>query len=97
MNSVDLDGNGSIDYNEFLTATINREKILSQKNLELAFQTFDKDGSGKISVDEIMAIFNNNEVNDKCVFEKMVKEADENGDGEISYEEFKHLMTKFFS
>jgi calcium-dependent protein kinase len=97
MRSVDLDGNGSIDYNEFLTATINREKILSQKNLELAFQAFDKDGSGKISTDEIMQIFNNAELKDKSIFEKIVGEADENGDGEISYEEFKNLMTKFFT
>jgi calcium-dependent protein kinase len=97
MKTVDLDGNGSIDYNEFLTATITREKILSQKNLELAFQAFDKDGSGKISTDEIMQIFNNTDVKDKSVFEKMIKEADENGDMEISLEEFKTLMTKFFA
>jgi calcium-dependent protein kinase len=96
MKSVDLDGNGSIDYNEFLTATINREKILSTKNLEMAFQTFDKDSSGKISTDEIMQLFNNKDI-EKSVFEKIVKEADENGDGEISYEEFKNLMTKFFA
>jgi calcium-dependent protein kinase len=97
MKSVDLDGNGSIDYNEFLTATINREKILSQKNLEMAFKTFDKDGSGKISTDEIMAIFNSTDIKDRSVFDKIVKDADENGDGEISYEEFKNIMTNFFS
>jgi calcium-dependent protein kinase len=97
MKCVDLDGNGSIDYNEFLTATVNREKILSQKNLEMAFQAFDKDGSGKISTDEIMQIFNNTDIKDKSIFEKMIKEADENGDMEISLEEFKNLMTKFFT
>jgi hypothetical protein len=38
MKPVDLNGNGSIiDYNEFLTATINMEKILYKKNLEMAF------------------------------------------------------------
>ena len=31
------------------------------------------------------------------VFEKMVKEADENGDGEISFSEFKTIMKKFFN
>jgi Ca2+-binding EF-hand superfamily protein len=44
MSSVDLDGNGTIDYNEFLAATLNRSKVLSKQNLEAAFKTFDKVG-----------------------------------------------------
>jgi calcium-dependent protein kinase len=96
MTSIDLDGNGYIDYNEFLSATINRDKILNKQNLELAFKTFDRDGSGKISIDEIQQIFSNTTVTDKSIFENMVKELDQNGDGEISYEEFKDIMTKFF-
>ncbi len=42
MSSADLDGNGTIDYNEFLAATLNRTKLLSKQNLEAAFNTFDK-------------------------------------------------------
>lgn len=42
MESMDLDGNGTIDYNEFITATINKSKILSKTNLETAFKAFDK-------------------------------------------------------
>lgn len=42
MKSIDLDGNGTIDYNEFLAATLNRNKILSKQNLEAAFKTFDR-------------------------------------------------------
>ncbi len=58
MKSVDLDRNGTIDNNEFLTASLSREKILSKQNLEIAFKNFDKDGSGKISLNEIAQIFN---------------------------------------
>ena len=98
---IDLDGNGVIDYNEFLNCAINKEKILSNERLEMAFKTFDTDGSGKISVDEIMDIFTKGTKNNKGVnrevFEKMVKEADENGDGEISFSEFKTIMKKFFN
>ena len=76
---------------------MNRDKIISKANLEFTFKTFDKDNSGTISVDEIMLIFKKaiNNV-DKSVFEKILKEADENGDGEIEFEEFKAIMTKFF-
>jgi calcium-dependent protein kinase len=39
---VDLDLSGSIDYNEFLLATINESKILSERNLKEAFNFMDK-------------------------------------------------------
>jgi len=38
---VDADGSGEIDYTEFQIATINKEKILSDKKLEVAFSLFD--------------------------------------------------------
>ena len=101
ISSIDLDGNGVIDYNEFLTCTMNKEKILNNDNLEICFKAFDSDNSGKISLDEISAIFNSEDKEkiDKEeleVFKKMIKDADENGDGEISFKEFKDLMRKFF-
>ena len=97
MQSVDTDKNGTIDYNEFLTATIDKEKLTSKNNLELAFKSFDRDGSGKINLNEIKAIFNNSTVKDDTIFQDMIKEADDNNDGEISLEEFRGLMIKFFS
>ena len=95
MKSVDIDNNGVIDYNEFLTATMDRDKIASKKNLEFTFKNFDKDGSGKISLNEIKSIFNNPNIKDDNVFEKLLLEADDNNDGEISFEEFKTIMEKF--
>ena len=41
IKSIDLDGNGVIDYHEFLNCTMNRNKILSKKNLEYAFNSFE--------------------------------------------------------
>ena len=101
ISSIDLDGNGVIDYNEFLTCTMNKEKILNNDNLEICFKAFDSDNSGKISLDEISAIFNSGDkekINKEEleVFKKIIKDADENGDGEISFKEFKDLMRKFF-
>ena len=97
IKSIDLDGNGVVDYNEFLNCTMNRDKILSKKNLEYAFKAFDKDGNGSISIDEIMSIFKKTSNNvDKKVFEKMMKDADNDGDGAIEFEEFNSIMEKFF-
>ena len=101
INSIDLDGNGVIDYNEFLTCAMNKDKILKNENLEICFKAFDSDNSGKISLDEISAIFSNGDkekMNKEEIeaLKKMIGDADENGDGEISFKEFKDLMRKFF-
>ena len=53
MAQVDSDGNGYIEYTEFLAASMNQKKLLSAGNLDKAFAAFDKDGSGTVSSDEI--------------------------------------------
>ena len=99
IKSIDLDGNGVIDYNEFLSCAMNKDKILRNENLELCFNAFDLDKSGKISLDEIYALFKRGAKDNEDVkaFKEMISDADENGDGEISLEEFKEIMKKFFS
>jgi calcium-dependent protein kinase len=95
MQEVDLDKSGTIDYNEFILAALNRQKVLNKERLEATFKMFDKDGSGKISADEIRTILGNS--NEKGVLDAMIKEVDSNGDGEISLHEFKEMMLKFLS
>jgi hypothetical protein len=46
MFQADVDGNGSIDYVEFITATMHRHKLEKDEHLFKAFQYFDKDSSG---------------------------------------------------
>ena len=98
IKSIDLDGNGVIDYNEFLACSMSKEKILRDENLELCFKAFDLDNSGKISLDEIFALFKrgSKHTEDLDAFKEMLNAADENGDGEISLDEFKEIMKKFF-
>ena len=50
---IDLDGNGTIDYTEFVTATIEEKNLVTIDRLKMAFKMFDKDGSGALSPDEI--------------------------------------------
>ena len=39
---LDADGNGTIDYSEFLVGSINKQKLLSKENLGRAFKLLDK-------------------------------------------------------
>ena len=57
MIALDKDCNGMIDYSEFLTAAVDKNKLLSQKNLKLAFQMIDTDASGSLTVEELKSVF----------------------------------------
>ena len=49
---------------------------------------FDKDGGGSISIEEIKQTLSMGQKMDDDVVNQIIKQVDENGDGEISYEEF---------
>jgi calcium-dependent protein kinase len=51
-----MDGNGEIDYSEWLVATTNTKNLVSDEKLKVAFGFFDKDGNGSISIDEIKEV-----------------------------------------
>lgn len=96
IDSIDTDGDGVIDYSEFIAAAYNREMLLSQQNLQVAFNMFDQDGNGQITLQELKSIFNRGTVSERSddVWENILAEVDENGDNEISFDEFKNAMTK---
>lgn len=45
---ADVDGNGTIDYIEFITATMHLNRMEREDRLYKAFEYFDKDRSGYI-------------------------------------------------
>lgn len=60
----------------------------------MAFNLFDKDGSGSISADEVKSVLGVGKNIDEKIWNEIVREVDENGDGEISFLEFKIMMEK---
>jgi calcium-dependent protein kinase len=60
----------------------------------MAFSMFDKDGSGSISADEVKSVLGVGKNVDEKLWLDIVKEVDANGDGEISFSEFKIMMEK---
>jgi calcium-dependent protein kinase len=91
--SIDTDSSGVINYTEFLAATIDKKVYMKEERLYEAFRAFDKDGSGKISRDEIKKVMKADNV-DISTFDNMIESFDTNGDGEIDYNEFISMMNK---
>ena len=99
VRKADMDGNGTIDFEEFIqmmpAASRNERDENAEEEMREAFQIFDADGNGKITSDELRLIMEN--LGEKLTDEEitdMVKEADIDGDGEINYEEFVRMMFK---
>merc|ERR1712241_1052620 len=94
INEVDADGNGTIDFAEFLSLMSRKVKDAdSEEELMDAFKVFDKDGNGYISSAELRHVMTNlgEKLTDEEV-EEMIREADVDGDGQINYEEFVKMM-----
>lgn len=93
--SVDTDGNGQIDFSEFLTMMARRMSEVQGEDddLRAAFKVFDKDGNGFISPQELRQVMINlGEKLSEEEIDSMIREADSNGDGQVDFEEFARMM-----
>lgn len=94
VSEVDADGNGTIDFQEFLDLMARKMKDSdSEEELKEAFKVFDKDGNGFISAAELRHVMTNlgEKLTDEEV-DEMIKEADTDGDGQVNYDEFVKMM-----
>lgn len=92
---LDTDGNGRIDYTEFIAASIDH-KLYEQESLcKAAFKVFDLDMDGRISPQELSRVLNITflqEAFEQSTIESLLKEVDINQDGYIDFNEFMKMM-----
>jgi calcium-dependent protein kinase len=93
--AIDNDGNGSVDYTEFIAATLDSKAVLEERALWDAFSRFDLDGNGKISKDELKTVLSQDGLEDifrQTTLKQIMTECDQDGDGEIDFQEFLDMM-----
>ena len=95
MRSADTNDNGTIEFNEFLQVmSENLQETDLEQDLRMAFKLFDEDDNGLISAEELRKVLSSLQMDySDAEIDKMVEEADLDGDGSISYNEFVLLIT----
>lgn len=90
LNEMDANGNGLLDYNEFLAATIEEHLYLKDDILHKAFDFFDKDNTGSISHKNLLTTLGDKKTEEVKEF---VQKFSSSTTGEINFNDFKRLMT----
>lgn len=96
----DYDKSGQIDAREFLIALSNYTGAGKEDKLKFAFITFDEDGNGVITKAELIKILKSNHMSsyESEVVRKadtIMAQADKDGDGVITFDEFVIVAKKF--
>ncbi len=96
VSQVDKDGSGTVDFTEFLDIMTSKMGDRdSREEMIKAFRLFDDDETGKISFRNLkrVALELGESISDEEL-QEMIDEADRDGDGEVSQDEFIKIMEK---
>ena len=101
VREIDLDRNGIVDLTEYYEQMANstdrnliHQALLQRAKARAQFKKYDKDKSGFISANEMKLVYEDR-TGRKLNMRKMneiLKETDQDGDSQISYDEFLTLM-----
>ncbi|TVU45642.1 hypothetical protein EJB05_05133, partial [Eragrostis curvula] len=93
MEAADVNGNGYLDYGEFVAITIHLQRLSNDDHLRTAFLYFDKDSSGYIERAELAdALADDSGDTDDAALNNVLREVDTDKDGRISFDEFVAMM-----
>ena len=88
---VDADRSGYMDFSEFVAMMANhmKEETDTKEEICKAFKVFDDKGTGTIPIEELRYVLTNmGEALSEEEVDELIKQADQNKDGKVHYEEF---------
>lgn len=88
FNEMDVDKNGLINFNEFISALLDYTKYVKREQLLECFKSYDTDENGKISLEELCDMIKPGNDEERNELSALYKKYDTNNDGGIDFEEF---------
>ncbi|KAM3741180.1 hypothetical protein ACB098_08G155400 [Castanea mollissima] len=93
MDAADVDGDGALNYGEFVAVSVHLKKMGNDEHIHRAFAFFDKNQSNYIEIEELRDALNDeSDTNSEEVISAIMHDVDTDKDGRISYEEFAAMM-----
>lgn len=93
MEAADVDGDGALNYGEFVAVSVHLRRMANDEHLHKAFAFFDQNQSGYIEIEELRnALTDEVDSNSEEVISAIMHDVDTDKDGKISYEEFAAMM-----
>ena len=89
---VNFSGSGAIEYSEFVVASLMEKNLIDDYKLMAAFKIFDKEDKGYIDAGNLKEVLDLDDDMDGYILNVIVRQVDDNGDGKISFDEFKDMM-----
>jgi len=95
----DQENDGDIDLKEFILGMCNFVDMDTPDRIEIVFDLYDEDKSGFLSLSELTSILQANHMQSKGAVKKkadtIIKQADKDGSGTLSKQEFDIVAQKF--
>lgn len=92
--SMDMDQNGAINYNEFVAASLGDKVTKDPTKIKNWYNFFDLNKDGTITIEDFKLLLQSDDISvDNSQFADLIEEMDEDGDGQVSYNEFYRCMS----
>ena len=95
LSHFDLDGDGQIDWKEFVAATMAEHEMYNEDNLTKVFRELDTDGSGTLCQSEVAKLLGEDHELSRDIIQQLTAAQGSNSkDLAMTLDEFKKLLTK---
>ena len=95
--NLDTDQSKYLEYEEFVRAASDKSIFLTDDSMKFAFNYFDKEQKGEITVDDLVSIFSGEELSKDEMekIRKMIKDDTSSNDEKIRFTDFCEIMKGF--